>query len=121
MLEEKNMGEVNLNGLTGLNLKETLTIIIQKEKDNILGQMVESMQGNGKLIKWKEKVLSPGQMEGFMLGIILMIKNMVMECLSGQTEDNMMVNGELENNMEKVNIQEQAYNKEKEFGKMVEE
>ena len=62
MLEEKNMGEVNLNGLTGLNLKETLMIIILKEKDNILGQMVESMLENTPKIRRKAMENSFGPM-----------------------------------------------------------
>jgi len=64
---EKNMGKVNLNGLTDLNLKVTSMITILKVKDNIVGQTVENIKVNGNQIKWKEKELLLGQMEEYIL------------------------------------------------------
>ena len=64
---EKNMGKVNLNGLTDLNLKVTSMITILKVWDNIVGQTVENIKVNGKQIKWKDKELLLGQMEEYIL------------------------------------------------------
>lgn len=70
MLMGKNMGKVNSNGLTDLNLKATSMITILKVKDNIVGQTEENIKVNGNQIKWKEKELLLGQMEEYIMGHI---------------------------------------------------
>lgn len=67
MLMGKNMGKVNSNGLTDLNLKATSMITILKVKDNIVGQTEENIKVNGNQIKWREKELLLGQMEEYIM------------------------------------------------------
>ena len=82
--------------------------------------MVESTMDNGSIIKWKDTVLSPGQMAESTLDNIKTIKNMDKEHLNGLMVETIQVNGKMENNMEKEFILKKA-NKEKVTGRWARE
>lgn len=52
-----------LLGVMEVDMKENLIIIIFMEKEYINGEMVDNIAVSGKMIRWKEKVISHGQME----------------------------------------------------------
>ena len=55
--------------------------------------MEGSMKGNGNIIRWKEKGLLLGLMVGNIREDISVIRNRVLECLSGEMERSMKENG----------------------------
>ncbi|CAD8101038.1 unnamed protein product [Paramecium primaurelia] len=116
---EQRMVEVHSNGLMVLFMWETSTKTIFKDKENIVGKMVENMLANGKIIKWMEKEFLLGWMEDDMRVNIKMIKNMDMVNLNGLMEEFIRENGQMENNMAKESIQVHQRWKKKENGKMV--
>jgi hypothetical protein len=61
---------------------------ISKVLVNIGGLMAEFTMVNGSTIKWKDMVLSPGQMEESTLENIKTIKNMVKVLLNGLMVEN---------------------------------
>lgn len=67
------------------------------------------------------KVFIPGKMEESMMETMLWIKSMVMGYTSGQMEENMKVNGRMENNMEKANTLQLMEKLEEESGEMAKE
>ncbi len=60
---ERSMGKGNLCGQMTHFLKGTFSKIIFMDLENTNGKMEEYMKDSGSIIKWKEKVLSHGQME----------------------------------------------------------
>ena len=74
------------------------------------------MKVSGIKIKCMEKEDSLGQMVDTMRVITVWIKNKVMELLFGQMENHIRVNGIRENRMEREHLLRKMVNKEKEFG-----
>ena len=72
---------------------------------NISGQMVKCTKGNGKKIRCMVKELCYGEMESNMKDISLMINVREKVHSNGRMEESMRVNGKMENNMEKANIE----------------
>lgn len=68
------------------------------------GQMAENITENGKIIKWKETVFSPGLMDVNTKENIKMIKSTVMVSSNGLTIELTKVIGLMDANMEKVFI-----------------
>jgi hypothetical protein len=79
--------------------------------------MVDAMKENGNKIICMEKEFTPGQMEGNTMGTMLMTKNKDMEFIDGLMEDNILVIGNKENNMEKGHTHYPMELLRKEFGK----
>jgi len=60
MLKGKSMGKENLFGAMVVNMKEIFRTTILKDMEHTYGGMEDSIQGIGKIIKWKEKEFLPG-------------------------------------------------------------
>ena len=102
--KEKKMDMGNLNLLTHRCLKVILFRIVLRGMDNIYGQMGESIQGNGLIIRFMGVVNMLGQMEEGTKVSTNMILNTDMEYSHGPTADNMMVPGNLVINTDMENI-----------------
>jgi len=97
----RNMDEDCLYGLMEPPMKETLLIIISKERGYINGLMEGSMMETGKKIRCMEK--------GFLLGLIIKdtkghtfkIEKKDLENSIGQMENAIKDNGKMESNMER--------------------
>lgn len=75
--------------------------MILKEKEFILGVIIDSILEIGKIIKWMEKEFLFGLTKESTRGNIKMIKKKDMEYLSGMTVRNIEGTGRKANNMEK--------------------
>ena len=95
------MDKVNSFGLIKALIMEISSKTIFTDKVSINGLMVVSTTVSGLITKWKDKVLSLGATAEDMKETIRIIRSMVMELLSGQTAENILVIGAKENNMEK--------------------
>ena len=95
------MAKVNSYGQIKVPMMVTSSKTTFMEWVSIDGLMVEFTTANGLITKWKDKVLSLGATAEDMKETIRMIRSMVMELLSGQTAENILVIGAKENNMEK--------------------
>lgn len=63
---EKNTELGNLNGLMAHITRVNSRIIISKARGNTSGGTEGSMRETGKIIRWKVRVFSPGQITGDM-------------------------------------------------------
>ena len=92
------MEKENSFGATKVPMMVTFTRTISMVMESTFGQMAEFTMDSGLTIKWKAKELSPGVMDEDTSDNTKMIRSMVREHLSGQTAENILVNGTKANN-----------------------
>ena len=114
------MDVASLSGLIKVLMKETSFKITFMEKVSIDGPMDEFTTASGLITKWKDKAPLPGAMAVDMSEATKMIKNMVMELLSGPTVANISANGVKASNTGKVYTSKKVKSG-KESGKWVRE
>jgi hypothetical protein len=95
------MVKENSFGLIKALIMETSSKTIFMDKESISGQMVVFTTVSGLITKWKDKAPSLGVMAVDTRETIKMIRNMVMELLSGLTAESILETGARVNNMEK--------------------
>lgn len=95
------MAKENSFGLINQPTMETSSRIISTEKANTDGLMAEFITANGLIIRWRERVLSPGVMEEGTLETTKMIRSTATEPLNGQMVENILESGVRVSNTEK--------------------
>ncbi len=100
--ENKKMGRKmdleRLHGKMDLNTQVTLKMILFKVKVSTSGQMEINSRVIGMIIKYKERGYLLIRMVENMKVILKMIKNMVMAQCGGQMEKSILAYGKMENN-----------------------
>lgn len=86
------------HGKMDLNTQVTLKMILFKVKVSTSGQMETHTRVIGLSIKYKERVYLLIRMAANMKVILKMIKNMVMALCRGQMEKSILAYGKMENN-----------------------
>lgn len=108
----------NNNGKTAQNTRVIGLRIKWKDKDFIIWSMAELTVECGRIINFMEKAYNKPLMVENMTEILQKESNMDMDFILGEMVNNMMDNGNKENNTEKVLLQLQLDKFVEEFGLM---
>ena len=117
--KEENMEQENLFGLIAQSILVYFAITILKERESIIGRMVDLLKENGGITKCMDMEFSCGPMEGDMNDSTIWIKNKETVLFIGLTEESILDNGLMVNSMGRGPLLLQTESKKKENGIMV--